>query len=444
MLRDFRNCLKSAALTCLVFIATASAARGQGAVLAGAGPINRSMAGAATAAPLDPAGALYWNPATTAGLSNNEVLFGMELLYNTAVISSTVAPGAFGPGAPAALMTGQDSSDGGLSVLPTVAMVYRPPDSGWTYGFGVFVVGGFFFNYPGDLGNPIVAPRPPNGFGAGPIFSNFALLQVAPSVAYQVTDHLAVGFSPTVDAATLQIDPTPFASPDDANGDGFATRPAATHTRIYWGLGFQVGLYYTTDCGLNFGVSFKSPQWFETIKWNSADELGRPRRLKQNAEFPMIPSLGVSYTGIESLTLAVDVRYIDFADAKTFGDPAMFDVTGRSPGVGWDSVISVAAGVQYVMNENMSLRLGYSFNENPIRGDRLFYSLASAPIYMHTVALGASYKLTEAVTMSMAVLHAFRNEVEGPYQTPAGPIPGTSVGIKLSTDTMVAGFRVKF
>src|SRR4051812_33657633 len=37
--------------------------------LPGAGPINRSMGGAAVAAPIDPAGALYWNPATIGGLN---------------------------------------------------------------------------------------------------------------------------------------------------------------------------------------------------------------------------------------------------------------------------------------------------------------------------------------------------------------------------------------
>ena len=39
---------------------------GQGVVLSSAGPINRSMGGAAVAAPLDVMGSLYWNPATLA------------------------------------------------------------------------------------------------------------------------------------------------------------------------------------------------------------------------------------------------------------------------------------------------------------------------------------------------------------------------------------------
>ena len=42
--------------------------RAQGIALSGVGPVNRSMGGAATAAPIDAAGALMWNPASISGL----------------------------------------------------------------------------------------------------------------------------------------------------------------------------------------------------------------------------------------------------------------------------------------------------------------------------------------------------------------------------------------
>src|SRR6266478_4809911 len=47
-----------------VAIGTTPARAQFGLAISGVGPINRSMGGAATAAPLDSAGAIYWNPAT--------------------------------------------------------------------------------------------------------------------------------------------------------------------------------------------------------------------------------------------------------------------------------------------------------------------------------------------------------------------------------------------
>src|SRR4051812_50219084 len=56
-----------------------SSARAQGLVSPGAGPINRSMAGASTAAPVD-FGSTYWNPANLSGLVSPEFLLGSELI----------------------------------------------------------------------------------------------------------------------------------------------------------------------------------------------------------------------------------------------------------------------------------------------------------------------------------------------------------------------------
>ncbi|MBI3861107.1 MAG: hypothetical protein HY290_04345 [Planctomycetia bacterium] len=61
-----------------------------GAILSGIGPVNRSMGGAATAAPLDTLGAFQWNPATITALPNSAD-FGLELLVPQSRLGSSVA-----------------------------------------------------------------------------------------------------------------------------------------------------------------------------------------------------------------------------------------------------------------------------------------------------------------------------------------------------------------
>src|SRR5262249_7187361 len=78
----------------------------QGFVLAGAGPVNRSMGGASTAAPLDATGALFWNPATISGLPSSELDFALELLYPRSTVSSAISGDALGPGLPPGLAAG--------------------------------------------------------------------------------------------------------------------------------------------------------------------------------------------------------------------------------------------------------------------------------------------------------------------------------------------------
>jgi long-chain fatty acid transport protein len=430
----------------LIFLAALSSgpvANAQGLVLTSAGPINRSMGGASVAAPLDATGALYWNPATLSGLPGSELDGGLELLYARSRLSSAVAPGAFGPGTPPVPLAGSTNGDNGVFPLPTIAFSYRPDESPLTLGFGAFTTGGFGVNYPADPSNPILGPRPPHGLGFGAISSELLIIEMTPNAAYQVTPHLSVGAGPTVSMAKLTLDPAFFASPDDANGDGFATFPSATHSRFHWGAGFQVGAYYTTDSNWGFGAAFRSPQWFETFRYHATDEIGLPRTLKLRFDFPLIASVGASYSGFDRLLLAVDARYIDYRNTKAFG-PAGFDTTGAGTGLGWRSVFVVAAGAQYQLTETVSLRMGYSFNTNPVPDGVSSVNVESNPVYQHVIYMGASYRLTKDCTLSASYLHTFDNSITGPVLTRFGPIRGTSVNDEMVTDALTMGFTVRF
>lgn len=432
-----------AALTLVVLIGVTGGVSAQGLVLPSVGPVNRSMAGASVAAPLDATGALYWNPATLSGLPSSEMDIGVELLYSRSRVSSAVAPNTFGPGIPPVGLAGSTNADNGVFPLPNLGLSYRPADSCWTFGLGVFAIGGFGANYPSDPANPILSPRPPTGLGLGAISSELLIMEIAPMAAYQLTDHLSVGGGPTVCLAKLTLDPGFFAAPDDANGDGFATFPAATHTRIHWGAGFQVGAFYATDAGWNFGASFRSPQWFETFRYNSTDELGRPRPLKLRFDYPLIPSIGISYSGFKRLLVATDFRYIDYHDAKGLGKSG-FDPSGAGIGLGWRSVFSMGAGAQYLLGEKIALRMGYSFNTNPIPDAVSAFNIASPPVYQHAIYVGGSYWVTPSFALTAAYLHAFENSITGPILSPLGAVPGTSVTNDTVTDSILAGATVTF
>src|SRR5947209_19727657 len=93
-----RTVLLSAVVTSALFANTASAQ--YGAILSGTGPVNLSMGGASTAAPLDASGAMYWNPATITGMKRSELDASATLLFPSTRVASTIAAGALGPGIP--------------------------------------------------------------------------------------------------------------------------------------------------------------------------------------------------------------------------------------------------------------------------------------------------------------------------------------------------------
>src|SRR5262249_55763779 len=233
---------------------------------------------------LDATGALYWNPASTSGLERTEVELGLELVYPQQTLSSSVPGGAIAPGIPPLPLAGSTRSDSGVSPLPAMGLVYRPDDSCWTFGLGIYEIGGFAVNYPASLTNPILTAQPPRGIGLGAITSQLQLFQIVPTAAYRLSDTLSVGVAATTNLAYLVADPAVIATPDDALRTGFPNYPAGTHTRTTWGQGFQTGVYYSPGAGWNFGASVKSPQWFAPFRFDAQDELGRPRSFKFHFE----------------------------------------------------------------------------------------------------------------------------------------------------------------
>jgi long-chain fatty acid transport protein len=423
-------------------VATGSASAQFGPVLSGAGAVNRSFGGVSVAAPLSPAGAMYWNPATINGFDRSELEANAELLFPRNSVESRVSAGALGPGIPPIGLAGRTDSEIGAFPLPTIGLVYLPEGSDFSFGLGVFAVAGFGVDYAASKTNPLLTAPPPSGIGFGSVSSEFEALQIIPAVTYHLTDRISVSAGPILDLARLHVKPGVFAPPDNANGNGFATFPDATHAQTTWGGGFIVGAYYQAGTWAA-GASVKSPQWFDTFRFNSEDQVGNPRRLTVDIDLPLIVSLGISYTGFERWVFAVDFRYLDYGDAKFLGDQGI-SADGAVRGLDWRSIFAVALGAQYQLCDDISLRVGYSWNENPIRDSQTFINTPAPVITEHMITAGASWRITEDFTLSVAYVHAFENSIQGPFVTPAGPVPGTSVRSSTSGDLVVLGASVKF
>jgi len=133
----------------------------QGILFPAVGATNRAMSGASTAAPLDPAGATYWNPATMSAFETTEIFVGGDFTYGDTFLASDVE---FLDSA------GENRSDSGLSAAPVIGLVSRPGNSTYTFGLGIYSFLGRTIDFPGSSNNPILAPyNPPNSFGFGPV-----------------------------------------------------------------------------------------------------------------------------------------------------------------------------------------------------------------------------------------------------------------------------------
>ncbi|MCR9294809.1 MAG: outer membrane protein transport protein [bacterium] len=411
----------------LLLIALCSAtAFAQGPILQCGGPVNRGMGGAGVAAPIDSIGAMYWNPASISGLKRSETAFGFGLLFPNHEVSSSV--GGF---------SGSTEADNGAFPVPNFAWVHKTENEAVTLGFALNTVAGFGTNLPADATNPVLAP--PAFGGLGNVASNAQFLQLAPVVSLALTDQLSVAAGPTLTTARIAVEPFVFGS---ANADG--SYSTATATRYHWGGGFQLGAYYIYDEAWRFGASLKSPTWMEGFEANGVDENGLPRSNRVDVDLPLILSVGTSYDGWENLLLALDVRFLDFANTDGFGDPAYFDATGALNGLDYSSVVSVAGGVQCALTDRFFLRGGYTYNQNPIKNSEAFYNIASPLMFQHMLSCGTSYDFTDSLSANLAYSYAFENTRTGQVILPGiGGVPGSTFENKLDVHLFSFGLTVR-
>jgi len=407
----------------IFFVASFSVSAQMGHIMQGAGVINRSMEGAATGNPIDNCGVLYWNTAGLSRYKRTSICVSLEGFTNKLTLSSS-----------AGLASGSDKSNFDPSAIPTLSLIYVPknPDSRWRFGIGSQSVAGFGVDFSSSTTNPILAPQAAGGFGS--VVSNFKMGQICFATSYQVTDKLALGFSPILSASSLAVKPFP------------ATQPSLTGYPVAkedWalGYGFQLALLYQVTDTFSFGLSYKSKQDFERFKYHGGANGG----FTFNMDFPSIASMGVGYTGIKNLTVNIDLRHIDYEHTDGFSEPAEFDNTFAVKGFGWDSIWQVACGISYDLNEKWIIRCGYSYNQNPIDDKITFFNIHAPAIIQHHASIGFTYKASEQLFLNFGWSHGFKNSIEGPMVRPGvGALPGTRVKSEMSTDSLLIGFGYIF
>ena len=311
----------------------------------GVGPINRSMGGAATAAPLDSAGALYWNPATIGALPSNRD--GVRHRDPDPADDAHLArPRRGARQRPAGdHMRGTPAATTGSSSCP----IDRPglqadEDSPLTFGIGVFEIGGFGVNYPVSHDQPDPQPRVPVRPGGR------AALHAAPALPVQPDGRPEARPTscrsaprPTSTTACSTLNPALSSVPSLVQTPA---RPGAVYAsghqgRSRAGGGFQVGVYYNPDEDWSFGASIKSPQWFDTYRFNSVNPTnGHAADPELNIDFPLTASVGLRLQGDRSAALGHRLPVPRLPRHQRLPPRRVRQPDGALRGLGWQNIFA--------------------------------------------------------------------------------------------------------
>ncbi|SNR34219.1 OmpP1/FadL family transporter [Lutibacter flavus] len=455
-----KNLLK---LAVLLFTTATFAQAGH--IMQGVGAVNMSMGGASTAQPIDISGALQWNPASISTFDNKIMNFDLGLFFSSPELSSTYGP-----------LSGVTEDDRGVSPMPALAMVWGKEDSKHTFGASAFGISGFGvtfpenINYPQDrMGNPnpsfdqnspvnpINFPQMAGGFGH--LESDYMLLQVGFTWAYEISENFSIGVQPTFNYAALELAPNPIASPSQTLGYPVSDKASAL------GFGAQVGLFYESDGGFKLGASYKTTQSFGDLEFKNTylDGSSAPDA-SFNMDYPAILSFGTGYSN-ETIDFALDYRMVDYENTDGFSEKGWVIAdngfpSGAVKGFGWKNINIISVGLQYKGIEKMPLRVGYTYSSNPIEDELAFFSTPATAVIANAFQLGFGYEFSENFTLN-GVYHYGSSDgktegtlldptpdvMGGPWNAttnPLGIIPGSKVGYEMTTSMIMFGVSYTF
>ncbi|MGB5497456.1 MAG: outer membrane protein transport protein [Maribacter sp.] len=427
----------------LSFLIFATAALAQsGHIMQGVGAVNMSMGGASTAQPLDISGALQWNPAAISTFDDKILKFDIGLFFSSPQLNSTV-PEFDTSGQPTGnFFSGTTADDRGVSPLPALAMVWGKEGSKHTFGASAFGISGFGVTFPESTTNPINMPQSMGGFGR--IESDYMLLQVGLTWAYELSDQFSIGIEPTFNYAALELAPNPTANPSAA---GYPSTDKATAL----GFGAQLGLFYDSGTGFKAGASYKTAQSFGDFEFENTYLDNSTSTNDFNMDYPAIYSLGLGYS-LGDVDLALDYRLVDYENTDGFSETG-WTPTASVAGFGWENISIVSAGIQYKGIDKFPLRLGYTYSTNPINEDVAFFNIPATAIIKNAFQFGFSYELSDNFSLDAVYHHgasgdATTGQLLNPMFIqnfpPYGAIPGSEVSYDMTTDMIQVGVSYTF
>ena len=428
---NFKTKLSMAmALSACLAVPTASATNGY--FTHGLGVKNKGMAGAGTAAPAEtisaasnPAAAVLVDEKWEVGLS----LFSPRRSYKSSASQANGNGGAF--------TIGPNDLDSGREYfpIPYVGKAWKL-DGNSALAVNFYGRGGMNTDWSGgtasldpDGPGPVPVSTLPGTYGAGSAGVN--LSQAFLDVTYAIQNGpLSVGITGVLAMQAFKLKgigtfagyTKSFAA---SGGTAFPANLTNNGTDYSYGWGVKLGAIYAVNDQLNIGAAYQS----KTIMGEFDDYADL---FANGGEFdiPASMRLSASMTASPQLSLHFDYERIMFSDIDSVGNsianifscptanPLASDLESclggsNGPGFGWDDVDTYKFGIEYLVSSELTVRAGYSINEQPIGTDQVLFNILAPAVVEQHITIGATRTLANANELSFSLMYAPSKSISG-------------------------------
>ncbi|OZA30546.1 MAG: long-chain fatty acid transporter [Hydrogenophilales bacterium 17-61-9] len=253
--------------------------------------------------------------------------------------------------------------------------------------------------------------------GNGRLGVDLMQLVIAPTAAFKIAPNHSIGVSPLLGYQRFKAEGLQAFGVANAAGGNLGYDDS-------FGYGVRMGYLGKITPTVTIGAAYASK-----MKFDEFDKYSGLFAEQGSFDIPSNYNMGVAWQATPAVKLALDYQRINYSDINAIANPvaspgALGDNNG--PGFGWDDAKVWKLGVEYKHSPKMTFRAGYSHTNSPIKGDATcatttncgettFNILAPAVIEDH-VTLGFTHTLASGSEVTVAYMHAFKNDVSGADQ----------------------------
>jgi long-chain fatty acid transport protein len=360
----------------------------------------------------DDATAIYWNPA---GITNVPGAFAG--VYVTGISPMTSYAWSY----PAFGIDIDATAKNKMYITPNLFATYQAGD--WTFGLGVFVPAGLGVEWNGD---DLVALSGGNSFEW---MSEVGAVDIAPSVAYKITDQFSLGLVVNIYYAFFDLKRPAEVAPgtyaqysEESSGTGYGVTLGAQYKINEM---FTLGATWRSEAKVTMSGTAKNP-FFANIGAPTESDFDR------DVAWPMWIAGGLAVKPVESLTITFDVQYSQWSQTQDvlvaeYKDPtwkSALEASGANEFVlNWKDATQIRLGLEYLATEVLAVRAGYYYDPAPAPDETLNILFPSST--NNAISAGVGYKAGQwAFEAGAEYLMGKERIISDDLNNPANPLEG--------------------
>lgn len=271
---------------------------------------------------------------------------------------------------------------------------------------------------------------------------DLAQVFISPAVAWRYSENQSIGIATNILYQRFEAKGISGFAPFSSDAQKLSNQGKDSATGIGVRVGWSAKLNDVVTVGANYSSKIE------------ADKFDKYRGLFAQAggfDVPESYAIGASFQITPALKILADAQRINYSDVDSVGHPfSLASVmagnafgTEKGQGFGWKDINIYKLGATYQVDPQLTLRAGYSHNDQPIPNDQTFLNILAPGVIQDHLSLGATWSVDQRQELSVAYTYGLKKKIKGNQSIPTA-FGGGEANLEMDQHILGLSYGLKF